>query len=72
MVSTYTPQTWPASGLLRLRDILAPGGPVPVGRSTWYAGVKSGRFPKPVRLGPGIVAWRVADISNLVNNGVAR
>jgi len=35
---------------------------IPVGRSTWWAGVRSGRFPKPVKLGPRTTAWRVEDI----------
>jgi prophage regulatory protein len=52
----------PAVGFLRLGSILAPTGPIPVSKSTWWAGVKSGRFPKPVKLGPRITAWRVEDI----------
>ena len=56
----------PATGFLRLASILAPRGPIPVSKSTWWAGVKSGRFPKPVKLGPRITAWRVEDIRNLI------
>jgi prophage regulatory protein len=48
--------------LLRLPDILAPTGPLPVSKSTWWAGVKSGRYPPPVKLGPRITAWRASDI----------
>ena len=55
--------------LLRLSEILAPSGPIPVSKSTWYLGMKSGRFPAPVRLGMRIVAWRSQDIENLVNGG---
>jgi len=33
----------------------------PVSKSTWWAGVKSGRFPKPVKLGPRITAWRAEE-----------
>jgi prophage regulatory protein len=57
----------PKSGFVRLRSILAPDGPIPVGRSTWWAGVKSGRFPKPVKLGPRTTAWRVDDIRVLID-----
>lgn len=39
---------------------------VPVSRSSWFAGVKSGRYPKPVQLGARAVAWRAEDIRNLV------
>ena len=56
----------PATGFLRLRSVLAPLGPIPVSKSTWWAGVKSGRFPKPVKLGPRITAWRVDDIRALI------
>ncbi len=56
----------PRTGFLRLSAILAPSGPIPVGRSTWWAGVKSGRFPKPVKLGPHTTAWKVEDIRNLI------
>ena len=43
-----------------------PRGPIPVSKSTWWAGVKSGRFPKPVKLGPRTTAWRVEDIRSLI------
>jgi prophage regulatory protein len=56
--------------LLRLRSIIAPGGPIPVSRSTWWHGVRCGRFPKPVRfLGPRITAWRQSDIERLIAQG---
>nr|WP_213290168.1 AlpA family phage regulatory protein [Bradyrhizobium sp. sGM-13] len=50
------------TGFVRLSGILAPRGPIPVSKSTWWAGVKGGRYPKPVKLGPRITAWRVEDI----------
>ena len=56
----------PATGFVRLPSILAPDGPIPVGRSTWWAGVKSGRFPKPIKLGPRTTAWKVEDIRALI------
>lgn len=59
----------PETGLLRLSSILAPRGPIPVGKSTWWEGVRSGRFPKPVKLGRGITAWRVEDIRSLIERG---
>lgn len=58
-----------SSGVLRLSSILAPRGPIPVSKSTWWAGVKSGRYPKPVKLGPRITAWRVEDIRALIKGG---
>jgi prophage regulatory protein len=54
------------TGFLRLPSIIGPGKPIPVSKSTWWEGVKSGRFPKPVKLGPRITAWRVEDIRQLI------
>ncbi|HMQ94295.1 MAG TPA: AlpA family phage regulatory protein [Amaricoccus sp.] len=66
---THAIRTLPATGLVRLTSILGPHGPIPVSKSTWWAGVKSGRYPKPVRLGARITAWRVEDIRALVERG---
>lgn len=52
-------------GFLRLRQILAL---LPVSKSTWWTGVRSGRFPQPVKLGPRISAWRVEDIRALLKS----
>lgn len=67
-LNAHTPSTaqLPQSGFVRLTSILAPKGPIPVARSTWWAGVKSGRFPKPVKLGPRTTVWRVEDIRDLI------
>ena len=59
----------PATGFMRLASMLAPVGPIPVSKSTWWAGVKTGRYPKPVKLGPRITAWRVEDIRALIERG---
>lgn len=56
---------FPETGLVRLKAILAPAGPIPVSKSTWWAGVKSGRFPKPLRLGSRVTVWRAEDIRAL-------
>jgi prophage regulatory protein len=61
-----TSSDFPRTGFVRLSSILAPIGPIPVGRSTWWAGVRSGRFPKPVKLGPRTTAWKVEDIRDLI------
>ena len=67
----------PPIGYLRLTQILGnkkaiPPIPaiIPVGKSTWWAGVKSGRYPKPVKLGPRTTAWRVEDIRRLIEHVV--
>lgn len=59
----------PETGFVRLTSILAPFGPIPVSKSTWWAGVKDGRFPQPVKLGPRTTAWRVEDIRKLIAEG---
>ena len=56
----------PSEGFVRLRDIIAPHGPLPIGKSSWWAGVKDGRFPRPVKIGPRITAWRASDIRELI------
>ena len=35
---------------------------VPVSRTTWWRGVKEGRFPAGVKLSGGITVWKVEDI----------
>ncbi len=60
----------PRRGLLRLAQIIAPLGPIPVSKSTWWAGVRSGRYPPPVKLGPRITAWRAEDIQALIEQGI--
>ncbi len=56
-----------ADRLLRLAEVLEL---LPVGRSTWWAGVRTGRYPQPVRLGPGVTCWWLADILALIEEGV--
>ncbi len=49
--------------LLRLPEVLAI---IPVGRSTWYQGIKDGRYPAPVKVGQRAAAWRASTIQKLV------
>ena len=52
------------------KEIVKPAtkGILRISRSTWYAGVASGRFPQPVKLGPQKRAWRAGDIKKLIEN----
>lgn len=52
-------------GFLRLPAVLEL---IPVGKSTWWAGVKSGRFPKGVKLGINTTAWRSDEIQKLLES----
>jgi predicted DNA-binding transcriptional regulator AlpA len=53
----------PSTGFMRLPAVLAV---IPVSKSTWWAGVKTGRYPKAVKLGERITAWRAEDIRTLI------
>lgn len=55
---------FPKTGFVRIKQIIAPWGPIPVSKSTWWQGVKDGRFPKSIKLG-GVTAWRAEDIRAL-------
>src|SRR5687768_11777045 len=76
---TMTNASLPDAGFLRLPQIVGdPGDPdadppkppipaiFPIGKSSWWAGIKEGRYPKPVKLGPRTTAWRVEDIRALI------
>ena len=76
----HTRSILPETGYLRLPQIV--GKPAtktasaipaifPVCKSTWWAGVKAGRYPQPVKLGTRITAWRVTDIRALIGQGDA-
>lgn len=55
----------PDPALMRLPLVLEN---FPISRSGWWAGVKSGRYPAPVRLSARCVAWRSADIRALIQS----
>ena len=65
----------PEIGFLRLPQII--GNPkaeppippiIPVKKTCWWDGVRTGRFPKPVHFGPRVTVWRVEDIRALVES----
>lgn len=64
----------PESGLVRLPQII--GDPkadppipaiIPVSKSTWWAGVRSGRYPQPVKLGPRTTTWKIEEIRAMID-----
>ena len=69
----------PDTGFIRLHQII--GNPkknipalIPVSKSAWWLGIKFGRFPEGVKLGPRTTAWRVESIRALIastSTGVA-
>ena len=54
-----------ADRLLRVPDVTARTG---LARSTIYDHVARGKFPRPVKLGPRVVAWRECDISRWIES----
>ena len=56
--------TLPAQGFIRLAVILSL---IPISKSAWWEGCRTGRFPQPVKLGPRTTAWRVEDIRDLID-----
>jgi prophage regulatory protein len=63
--SQLLPTSLPETGFVRLPTILAC---IPISRSSWWLGVKQGRYPRQVRLGSRISVWRVEDIRSLIEN----
>ena len=64
MVNTNQKHTYiPEIGYLRLSQVLQF---IPIGKSTWWAGVASGRFPQPIKIGPRTTAWKAQDIQRLI------
>jgi predicted DNA-binding transcriptional regulator AlpA len=55
----------PEAGFVRLPQILAV---FPVSRSTWWSGVKSGRYPAPIKLSPRCSAWSVESVRQLIGD----
>ncbi|GHV54375.1 hypothetical protein FACS1894206_07030 [Deltaproteobacteria bacterium] len=53
----------PSIGFLRLPQILTI---FPISKSAWWEGCKTGRFPRPIKLGPRTTAWKAEDIAALV------
>ncbi len=56
-----------AEQLIRLNQVLEL---IPLAKSTWWEGVRAGRYPKPVKLGDRITCWRLEDIHELARKGV--
>ena len=50
----------PSQGYLRIKQILP--NLVPVSPATWWEWVRSGKAPKPYKLGPKITAWKASEI----------
>lgn len=56
-------KTLPETGFVRLPVVLHH---IPVSKTTWWNGVKSGRYPASVKLSPGVTTWKAEDIRELI------
>lgn len=56
-------------GYIRLKPLLRI---LPISKSSFYAGIKSGKFPCPVKLGPRTSAWRISDIAIILERFAAK
>ena len=54
---------FPEIGFVRLTQVLEV---IPICKSSWWAGVKSGRFPKSVKLSARCTVWKVEEIRSLI------
>ena len=52
----------PNASFVRVTALIGPHGILPIGRATFWHWISIGLFPKPVKLGPRISAWRVGDV----------
>lgn len=51
--------------LLRLQEVL---NRVPISRSSWWEGCRTGRFPQPIKIGPRTTVWRAEDIDAFIDS----
>lgn len=58
-----TTATLPETGFVRISTVLAH---LPIGRSTFWAGVRSGVYPPAYKLAPRTTAWKAEDIRALL------
>jgi prophage regulatory protein len=61
--------------LLRLKQIIgdAKAEPpilpiIPISKSSWWAGVKAGLYPEPLKIGPNTTVWREDEVRALVED----
>jgi prophage regulatory protein len=64
----------PSDGFVRIGQIV--GDPdadppiiaaIPVSKSRWWEGVRQGKYPAAIKLGPATTVWKVSDIRALID-----
>lgn len=51
------------SGFMKIKTVLRL---IPVSKSTWYTGIKSGKYPAQIHPSAGSSAWIASDIQALI------
>ena len=51
--------------LLRIKEVLAR---LSISRSSFLEGCRTGRFPQPIKIGPGTTVWKAEDIDAFIEN----
>lgn len=64
-MDTSNRSTLPETGFIRLPQVLQL---IPISKSSWWAGVKSGRYPAAVKLSERTTCWRSSDIRKLIES----
>lgn len=77
MSKNHIQNVLPAEGFMRLAQIVGNpkanppvAGVIPISKSSWWEGCRTGKYPRPVKLGPKTTVWRIEDIRALIQDGV--
>lgn len=77
MAKNHLQNVLPAEGFMRLAQIVGNpkanppvAGIIPISKSSWWEGCRTGKYPRPVKLGPKTTVWRIEDIRALIQEGV--
>jgi len=63
-MQTPTRPVLPYAGFLRLPQVLTL---IPISRSSWWDGIKKGKYPQGIKLGTRTTVWRAEDIRTLID-----
>lgn len=58
---------WPLDALVRLKQIIGPGGLLPISKSKFYSEIRKGAYPSPLKLGR-VSVWKAEDIHAIIEN----
>jgi prophage regulatory protein len=56
-----------ADRLVRLNEVLTL---LPISSASWWNGVRAGKYPRGIKLGPKTTCWRLSEITALAERGV--